>query len=269
MEAQPQAIPNKILDDAQASALAGQGTQAQAAAQQQQYYVEEAEKSLAEAQLECEKTLNRIHHKLKQDYIEPASENDQRMVWKKIANKERVLTEKGVNRIMQLMESYINKETLLSNFSEKKINDRMLRFCESFNSNIYMKYNEYFREPTIDECKVILEEQIEEQVKTRKLSIEIFEGVADKIALRKEVLDSFGESIHDEISRIRQIKLGKNLREYELLFTQLVHMVESTHNRAWKGEERGSLRRHFNISEVIGSPVAQQKQQGMFKWFGK
>jgi len=42
------------------------------------------------------------------------------------------------------------------------------------------------------------------------------------------------------------------------------HIVESTHNRAWKGEERGSLRRHLNISEVIGG--GQQQQQKQKRW---
>ena len=52
-----------------------------------------------------------------------------------------------------------------------------------------------------------------------------------------------------------------------MIFTQLNALVEATHNRAWKGEERGSLRRHFNISEVIGgkSPIPESKG-GFFGW---
>ena len=55
-----------------------------------------------------------------------------------------------------------------------------------------------------------------------------------------------------------------------MIFTQLKALVEATHNRAWKGEERGSLRRHFNISEVIGgrSPM-EQKRGGIFGWGSK
>jgi len=68
-----------------------------------------------------------------------------------------------------------------------------------------------------------------------------------------------------EIEKIKQEQTKLNLREFEMIFTQLKALVESTHNRAWKGEERGSLRRHFNISEVIGggSPMPQKKS-----WFG-
>ena len=48
-------------------------------------------------------------------------------------------------------------------------------------------------------------------------------------------------------------------------------MVFATLNRAWKGEERGSLRRHTNISEVIGQSPRQQMQEtgGIFRWFKK
>jgi len=54
-----------------------------------------------------------------------------------------------------------------------------------------------------------------------------------------------------------------------MIFTQLNALVEATHNRAWKGEERGSLRRHFNISEVIGGKSPMPEKQGGFFGWGK
>ena len=52
-----------------------------------------------------------------------------------------------------------------------------------------------------------------------------------------------------------------------MIFTQLEALVEATHNRAWKGEERGSLRRHFNISEVIGGRPPMPEKKSF--WGGK
>jgi len=262
-----QPYSNALLENSQAASLAAQGNQAQGAAQQQQYYVEEAERTLAEAQLECEKTLNKIYHKLKQDILIPT--DDGRMQWESIAVTERILSDGGVNKIMQVIESYVNKETLLSNFSEIKINERMLAFCNALNSNIYMKYKQYFRTPTIEECREILEQEIQEKVETMQTSIEMFGGVADVSKLKQQVMETFGESLEDEIARIMEVRLSENLREYELLFTQLKHIVEAIHNRAWKGEERGSLRRHMNFSEVVGTQPQQQKTGGLFKWAGR
>ena len=58
------------------------------------------------------------------------------------------------------------------------------------------------------------------------------------------------------------------LSEFEMLFEQLSQLVFATLNRAWKGEERGSIRRHTNISEIIGSrPNMPKESGGMFsRW---
>jgi len=43
--------------------------------------------------------------------------------------------------------------------------------------------------------------------------------------------------------------------------------VYATYNRAWKGEERGSLRRHSSFSEIFSpNPPSQNKRGGIFNW---
>jgi len=59
------------------------------------------------------------------------------------------------------------------------------------------------------------------------------------------------------------------LSEFELLFEQLSQLVYATLNRAWKGEERGSIRRHTNISEIIGARPQQQQEGGLFSKWGR
>jgi len=70
-----------------------------------------------------------------------------------------------------------------------------------------------------------------------------------------------------ELDKIKTERRKMNLKEFKVLFHSIQHFVESIHNRAWKGEERGSLRRHFNISEVIGgrNPMPE-KRGGIFGW---
>jgi len=235
--------------------------------QQMQYQMEEVEKNLAEAQLDCEETLTKIYHLLKQDILKP---NEQGVLeWKPIADaKKRVLTEEGVDKIMQVIQSYINKETLLSNFDDKMIARRMLKFCLSLNALMFMKYEIYFRTPSLEECQSILQSRIDEKVKRKIMNLELMRREYNREELMEEVLEEIEPQIEYELDKIKAEKIKLNLREFEMIFTQLEALVEATHNRAWKGEERGSLRRHFNISEVIGGKSSMPEPKKGF-WGGK
>jgi hypothetical protein len=233
---------------------------------QLQYQMEEGEKNLAEAQLDCEETLTKINHLLKQDVLRV---NDQGILeWCEITDsKKRVLTDEGVDKIMQVMQTYINKETLLSNFDDKTIARRMLEFSLSFSALIFLKYEIFFRSPSLTECRDILKERIDKKVEEKEMTAQIFHKEFNWEKVEKEILINLEERMDYEIQKIKQEQTKSNLREFEMIFTQLKALVEATHNRAWKGEERGSLRRHFNISEVIGgrNPMPE-KRGGIFRW---
>ncbi len=231
--------------------------------QQLQYQMEEVEKNLAEAQLDCEETLTKIYHLLKQDILKPNEHGI--LEWKTIADaKKRVLTEEGVDKIMQIMQTYINKETLLSNFDDKMISRRMLKFCLAFNALMFMKYEIYFRTPSLEECQQILQTRIDDKIKRERMNLELMGKQVNEETIKAEVLKEIEPQIQYEIDKIKQEKTKLNLREFEMIFTQLEALVEATHNRAWKGEERGSLRRHFNISEVIGGKSAMPEKKGFW-----
>jgi hypothetical protein len=235
---------------------------------QMQYQMEEVEKNLADSQLDCETTLNKIYHLLKQDALKL---NDEGILdWHPISDaKKRVLTDDGVDKIMQIVQSYINKETLLSNFDDKVIQRRMLDFSLSFSALMFMKYEIFFRTPSMEECQEILKAKIDEKVWKKKMSCDLLGKEFNEVKIRKEILDEFEDRIEYELSKIKQEQTKLNLREFESLFHQIKALVEATHHRAWKGEERGSLRRHFNISEVIGGGQPQQKKGGSWFGFGK
>lgn len=234
--------------------------------QQMQYQLEEQEKNLAEAQLECEKTLNTIYHLLKQDVLRPNQNGI--MDWFALPDaKKRILTDEGVDKVMQIMRSYVNKETLLSNFNEKQIQTRMLKFCLALNANLFMKYEVYFRVPTIDECHQILKQRLKEKLQLKRISADLMGDEFNEEKTKEDIKKELENKIEYEIQKIKSEQTKINLREYEVIFTQLEALVDAIHNRAYRGEERGSLRRHFNISEVIGgSPSAAQKKST--SWFG-
>ena len=117
------------------------------------------------------------------------------------------------------------------------------------------------------ECKEILKERINEKISNKQMTAEILNQEFNEEEIKKVILNDMKPRMEYELNKIKSEKTKLNLREFEMIFTQLNALVEATHNRAWKGEERGSLRRHFNISEVIGgkSPVPE-KQGGFFGW---
>jgi len=256
---------NEIAEQIGLHAQTNQGTLLANQSKQLQYQMEESEKNLAEAQLDCQDTLTKIHHLLKQDILSPNNEGI--LEWQEIEDKKkRVLTEEGVKKIMQIMQSYINKETLLSNFDEKMIARRMLEFSLSLSAVLFMKYEIYFRSPTLNECKDILQSRIDEKIKRKRINLQLMNREIDEDKIKEEILKEVEPRIEYEIQKIKQERVKLNLREFEMIFTQLRALVEATHNRAWKGEERGSLRRHFNISEIIGGKpqLPEKKKWGLF-----
>ncbi len=241
-----------IIQNADMHAFANQqvnqGTQAEAA----RYYLEEQERTIAEAQLEVESILMEVYHLLRQDTLKP--KEDGTFEWVPTSDPtKRVLTDAGVEKIMQVMRIYVNKNVLLSNFTEEQIRRRMLNFCLALNSNLFMKYEVYFRQPTLEEVKNILKERLERKKQLKKFAAEIAGLDIDENEIEKEVLREIEGRIEYELEKIKQEIRRRNLREYELIFRELEQIVEATHYRAYKGEERGSLRRHMNVAEIIGN----------------
>jgi len=248
-------------------AIGSNVTQQAAQNAQAQYHLQEQERSLADAQLECNTTLINLYRQLKQEQMVIT---DDEITWLNIKDeKKQRLTEDGVNRIMELMSFYINKENLLSNFNEEQINQIMLRFRLAFSANILMRYKIYFRQPSFDECKTIFKERIKAKTDLRMFAGEIIGKELDSKEVEQKLLNEYENRMEYELNKIKDEKKKEMLSEFELLFEQLSQIVYATLNRAWKGEERGSIRRHTNISEVIGGSSNQQKpQQGgnFFRW---
>lgn len=261
--------PEDYEQTMEATAIAGQvGQQAQASAAAQ-YYVEERERTIAEAQLECDRLLEKARHLLKQDIKK--YNDDGSFDWEPIDESQRTLTTEGINRIMQTLIFYINKENLLSSFDDIIISRRMLDFSNAINDYFFEKYEYIFRTPTVQEAIAFLKENLKEKEEIRTYANEILGISVEKGQIQKELFKEIELGIVEEIKKIRHQHKKKHLVDYKLLFFEMSQMVESVHRRAFRGEERGSLRRHTNISEIIGGSPSRAAQQGggMFKWVGR
>lgn len=253
------------LDASAIMGAAGQQASQNAAAQ---YYLEEQNQALAEKQLDVKKIRRECYYLLKQYIWNPNQGQDE---WAENKNAKRIFTEGGVDRIMQVIHFYINESNLLSNFDEPTINYLMLKFITEINDLVLMKYETLFVQPTFEECKQILMDRIDERKKLKMFAAEMIGVTLDEKAVKKELLAEVENRIEYEMNKIKTEQRKERLREYSLIITQLEAIVLGALNRAWKGEERGSLRRHTQMLEMLGvggQPMTQE-QGGMFKWLKK
>jgi len=109
---------------------------------QQAQWQEDQEKSMIKDQLDLTAELERIKHLLRGDIIE-LDENG--IEYWKVPEKEeeKLLNELGVRSIMKTVSFYLNKNKLLSNYSEEIINQKMEDFATDLADLIFMRYREF------------------------------------------------------------------------------------------------------------------------------
>ena len=243
------------------------GQTQQNSTQAAQYYMQEQEKGLVDVQLEVDSIKLDVYHLIRQDLMTRNDETGESN-WKQLANQEeRTLSDWGVDRIMQVIHFYVNKNTLLSNFSEDQINRLMLRFVCELNDLVLLKYQVLFRQASFEECKRIIEKRIADKEKMIVFRLEILGKEINKKKIHDDLFEKIETVLEKEIDKIREEQRKEKLRDYGILMAQIEAIIYSTFNRAWKGEERGSIRRHTNISELIGGRQMQPKARGgIFSW---
>lgn len=95
--------------------------------------------NLIEFQLDTAEMLSKIEHFLKGDYISIDDEGQE--YWKKQTDKKLILfNEYGVNSIMAIIGNYIDKNTILSTYTEMRINEILADLGEELAKFIYCNY---------------------------------------------------------------------------------------------------------------------------------
>lgn len=248
-------------------ALAGEVARQSQLSAATQYILEEQQKSLAETQLEVDSIISKCYHLLKQDVLRP--DDNGKLDWYPISDSSKlVLTKDGVEKIMQLINFYINKNNLLTNFDEDEINMLMRTFMVELNSLLFLKYEILFRQPTFEEVRQIILDKQEEKVKLRAFASELLGIKADKDEIREQLLQEMEARIEDQFKKIKTEQRKEKLKEYWIIIAQLEAIVYSALNRAYMGEERGSIRRHQQVSQILSDRPSQipKAQGGIAKW---
>ena len=229
-----------------------------------QVYLDEQNRALAEKQLDVKRMRAECYYLLKQYSWNPGEDGEE---WTPTTTQKRILTDWGVDRIMQLIHFYINQNNLLSNFSDDEIRYLMEKFLLEVNDLVLLKYEFLFVEPTFDECTEILEKRLSDKVKLKLFSMNMAGKEIDEDKVRQDIYTTIESRVSNEIQKIKIEQRKQRLREFSMILAQLEVIVLGALNRALNGEERGSLRRHTQMLEMIGASTQQAKETGgMFKW---
>lgn len=238
---------------------------------QQQLMFQEMEKGLAEEQLDVKDIIKDIFKMLTGKKITINQETGN-YEWKDsddsiFKTQLRVLSDYGIQKIMEKVIFYVNKSILLSNYDEGEINRIMYDFTTCLNDFVLMRYEGFFYEPTIDECIMIIKNKIEYKTKLKLFTEELLGMAPDINKAREEVVKEMEGRIEYEIDRIKAEELEKRINEYDSITMEIEHQVLNTYKRAEGGIERSSLRKHSQFSEVRSlSPEAPRNKGGIFGW---
>ena len=232
-------------------------TQAQLNQQQQSMAMEEEGKSMVTEQLDLGDILDKIHNLLRGYILKSV---DGKMKWTKPDNNDLIiLSDYGITTIMRTIQMYLNKNTLLSNYDDKQIMDKMEDFSTTLADNIFMKYDKVFLYPTLEDCKEELKRRIKSKVDIKKFALELLDKKVDEKEIEDIVIKEMEDRIEREMLIIREQKIKDKLKDFEILIRMIQDTVHSTYMRAWKGQERSTLRTHMHISETKGGMVVPQQ----------
>lgn len=95
---------------------------------------------MAKWQIELNDILERAEHILRGDIV---VFKDGQLIWEKNPEPEKnPLNENGVQAIIKLLSMYINRNTILSDYTQTEINYKVLDFGKRLNDFVFMKYEE-------------------------------------------------------------------------------------------------------------------------------
>lgn len=107
----------------------------------QSYVVGGVPPNLIQWQLELDSILERIEHMLRGD--KPKFEKGS-LIWKPAEkDTDKIFNEEGVSEIMRTLTNYINRNTILSNYTDEQINEKMFDIGNELADLVYLKYEDF------------------------------------------------------------------------------------------------------------------------------
>lgn len=178
-----------------------------------------------------------------------------------------VLSEAGVHAVMNIVQWYLNKNTLLSNYDEETINAKMEDFATALADLFFMKSEKLFLLPTPQEVQDELISKF-----NKKVQDIVFNNSINGITVdEKEIMAKLIKDINLDVERYKLKQTMKNdkLKLYEMLTREIQDMVHSTYLRALNGQERRTLREHIHVTETHNKDRPQNSSTGIFGFFKK
>ena len=258
LEAQEQEMNRTTLE-------ANKSNVQQSQVQQSMMYKDE-ERSMIKDQLDLSEELEMIEHLLRGDIYK--ENNLGRGSWNAPDNPDMViLSDYGIHLIMNTIKFYINKNTLLSNYDEETINRKMEDFACDLADTIFMEYEKVFQYPSANQ----VEQELKDRLRRKQQSL-----IATH-ELRNEEYDEekiWWKLVHEidptkEREKIKEQIIKNKLKRYLILIRTVQDAVHSTYLRAWKGQERKTLREHIHVSETRGNmtpPPQQPTKMNPLNW---
>jgi len=104
-------------------------------------YSEDQQGDMFKYQLEVNDILSRVEHILRGDIIKITKEG---VEWIELEDKnDQLLNEKGIQAILKTLSMYVNRNTILSDFTEKDIHNIVYDFGMELVDLFYMRYQEF------------------------------------------------------------------------------------------------------------------------------
>lgn len=232
---------------------------------QQETFNSQDEKSMVKDQLDLTEEISRIDYLIKGYSLEPGKDGNLR--WVEPTDKDMIIfSDYGIHLIRNTICWYLNKNLLLSNFDEETIKKKMWDFTNDLIDTIFMEYDKVFLQPSVDDCIEVLKERIERKVKISTYAMEKNGEKVDKKKLVDEKFAEIEDRIEDELDKIKQTLIKNKLKRYVLIVRTIQDAIHATFMRAWKGQERATLRQHIHISESRGFSPQPQNQGGIWPW---
>lgn len=182
--------------------------------------------NLIQWQLELDNILERTEHLLKGDELKFDNGN---LIWQEPENKNNILfNQYGVQEILRSLSSYLNRNTILSNYDDKTINWKLYDFGIELSDLIFNKYDEMFNLPERDDPNY-------EDV------------IRSKIKLYPMIVKQIVDTVHSSYLRALNGGERQSLREAR-------HVTQSINPGGMPG--------------LANSQGNTKKRFGLFKWFG-
>lgn len=229
---------------------------------QKSAFEQEHQTSMLREQINCKGILEDVEHWLREETRE-LDENEKEVWVCNVKPQDIILTDLGVKKLMSVLKMYVNPNTLLSNYSEDTIMEKMEDIGTDISDDFFMLYDKYYRYLTQEEIHELFEDKMKKELQRRMLNYSIKGVKFDEKELAKQILDEV------DIEREKEIIDNNHRKEkhktYPLIMRQMQDVIHSAYLRALGGQERRTLRQ--NISESTMHHTQEGKAMGERKKF--